>query len=647
MPKGSEGTTPFLFVCPFSNCSLLAVCRLRLVLHHPKVGIVTTSHSEQPREKANQDKWKLGVYRRLFGYLRPYWFNVLLAYTSVVAVTGLSLIVPQIIKQAIDSGLAAGNARALFVAGGIILGIALLRGIFGFSQRYYGEWLSHRVSYDIRSDFYDSVQHQPFTFHDQSHTGDLMSRATGDITEAQQFIGIGLADLMTVLILLIGVTVAMILESPFLAMLALIPFPLLVFATLRFGFTVRPMFRTIQDKMGALSTVMQESLTGIRVVKAFAREPYELAKFDRENNEWFGLRYNLIQTWANNWPFFTFLIAISIFILLWFGGPLALAGEITIGSLFALTSYVLMLNTPVQRLGFLANMAATAGASASRVFEIIDVPAEVEEAPDALALDEVKGEVTFENVSFCYASGPAILEDINFHVQPGQKIALVGPTGSGKSTIVSLLPRFYDVTGGRILLDGHDIRNLQLKSLRKHFGIVLQEPFLFSQTIAENIAYGRPDATMDEIIAAAKIARAHDFIMEVLSDGYETRVGERGVTLSGGQKQRIAIARAILSNPRILILDDSTSSVDTETEFLIQEALESIMQGRTTFIIAQRLLTLKHADMIFVLDHGRIVERGTHEELLAQGGLYRQIYDLQLKDQEEFIALQGQLSIDN
>ncbi len=607
---------------------------------------MTALNSEQPRKHSIPDKTKIGVYRRLIGYLRPYWVNAALAYISVIVVTGLSLIVPQIIKRAIDQGLAAGNASALFVAGGIILAIAVFRGVFGFAQRYYGEWLSHRVSYDIRSDFYDSVQHQPFTFHDKSHTGDLMSRATGDITETQQFIGIGLADLMTVLILLVGVTIAMILESPSLALLALVPFPILVFATLRFGFTVRPMFRTIQDKMGELSTVMQESLTGIRVVKAFAREPYELAKFDRENNQWFDLRFTLIQTWANNWPFFTFLIAISIFLLLWFGGPRALAGEITVGSLFALTSYVLMLNTPVQRLGFLANLAATAGASASRVFEIIDVPSEVEEAADAIALTDVQGAITFEHVSFAYNDGPPILDDISFHIQPGQKVALVGPTGSGKSTITNLIPRFYDVTNGRVLLDGYDVRDLQLKSLRQHIGIVLQEPFLFSQTIAENIAYGRPDATMDEIITAAKIARAHDFIMEVLADGYETRVGERGVTLSGGQKQRIAIARAILANPRILILDDSTSSVDTETEFLIQEALETIMQGRTTFIIAQRLLTLKHADIILVLDHGRIIERGTHEELLAQEGLYRQIYDLQLKDQEEFIALQGQLAIE-
>lgn len=594
--------------------------------------------------KSNQERRGVGVYRRLLGYLRPYWLNVLLAYLSVLIVTALSLVVPQIIKQAIDNGLANGNASALFVAGGIVLAIALLRGAFGFVQRYYGEWLTHRVSYDLRADFYDSVQHHPFTFHDQSHTGDLMSRATGDITEVQQFVGIGLSDLIAVTTLLVGVTIAMLLESVSLALLALIPFPFLVFATLRFGFMVRPMFHSIQEQMGVLSTVMQESLTGIRVVKAFAREPHELAKFDRENDEWFDRRYTLIQTWANNWPLFTFLIALSIFLLLWFGGPPALSGTITVGSLFALISYVLMLNTPVQRLGFLVNMAATAAASATRVFEIIDVPVEVEEAEDALALDAVEGEIVFDQVSFAYRDdGSPILEDVAFRAAPGQKIALVGPTGSGKSTLTNLIPRFYDVTNGRVLLDGHDVRDLQLKSLRSHIGIVLQEPFLFSQTIGQNIAYGRPEATQEEIVAAAKAAHAHEFIIDILTEGYETRVGERGVTLSGGQKQRIAIARALLADPRILILDDSTSSVDTETEYLIQKALDVLMEGRTTFIIAQRLLTLKHADIILVLDRGRIAERGTHEELLAQNGLYRQIYDLQLKDQEEFIALQAQL----
>ena len=581
--------------------------------------------------------------RRLLGYLRPYGRFVVLAYVAMLFGTGLNLIVPQIIAWAIDYGLSQGQASTLIKAGAIIMAIALVRGILGFVQRYFGEWLTHRVAYDLRNDFYNAVQYQPFAFHDQSHTGDLMSRATSDISESERFAGIGLMDLLSTILLLFGVVVAMLLESVPLALLAMIPFPILLVTTIHFGMTVEPMFKRIQEQMGVLSTVMQESLTGIHVVKAFAREPHELDKFDRENNEWFSRRQGLIKKWANNWPFMTFLIMMSIFFLLWFAGPSALNGEITVGSLFALISYVLMLNTPVQRLGFLVNLAATAGASASRVFEIIDLPREVADSPDALALEVTQGDVKFEHVSFSYRDGLHVLADVDFHAKPGDRIALIGPTGSGKSTITNLIPRFYDCTSGRILVDGHDVRDLQLKSLRRHIGIVLQEPFLFSQTVGENIAYGRTDAGMDNIVAAAKVARAHEFILE-LEMGYDTRVGERGVTLSGGQKQRIAIARALLADPRILILDDSTSSVDTETEHLIQEALGELMKGRTTFIIAQRLLTLKHADSILVINDGRIVERGSHEELLALGGLYRQIYDLQLKDQEEFVALQGRMA---
>ncbi|MCA9948556.1 MAG: ABC transporter ATP-binding protein [Anaerolineales bacterium] len=591
-----------------------------------------------------QTRPKVDVYRRLFSYLRPYPTQLVLAYSAVLITTGLNLLVPQIIKLAIDNGLAAGNALALFIAAAVILGIALIRGITSFGQRYYGEWLSHRVGFDLRNEFYNSVQNQPFAFHDRSHTGDMMSRATSDISETERFIGIGLADLLATIILLVGVTIAMLYEAPRLAFIALIPMPLLIFATVRFGGKVRPMFKRIQEQMSVLSATMQESMTGIRVIKAFGREPYELKKFDVDNDEWYIRRVNVIRTWANNWPLFQFLVALSIFLLLWFGSPLVLDDIMTVGTLFAMISYVLMLNGPVQRLGFLVNLAATAGASASRVFEIIDTPGEIVEKVNAVQLEYAKGDVRFEQVSFAYQNGIPILQDISFHARPGQKIALIGPTGSGKSTVTNLIPRFYDVSNGRITIDNHDIRNLQIYSLRKHIGGVLQDPFLFSQSIADNIAYGKPEAEMDEIIAAAKAARAHDFILN-LEEGYDTRVGERGVTLSGGQKQRVAIARALLTDPRILILDDSTSSVDTETEHLIQEALEILMQGRTTFIIAQRLLTLKSADKILVLDNGRIVERGSHTELLDQGGLYRQIYDLQLKDQEAFMDLQRNMVI--
>lgn len=584
------------------------------------------------------------IYRRLLGYLRPYRRQLLMAYASMILAALINLLIPQIIKDAIDQGLAAGEAAALWRAGGLILGIALVRGLAGFGQMFFGEWLSHRAAYDLRNHFYNSVQHLPFAFHDQTHTGDIMSRATSDIQETERFVGIGMMDLLSVVFLVAGVIVAMLLQSVQLSLLALIPIPVLLAATIRFGATVRPMFKRIQEQMGTLSSTMQESMTGIRVVKAFAREPYELEKFDRQNDEWFDRRFVLINTWANNWPFFTFLVAVSIFLLLWFGGPLVLSGELTVGALFALISYVLMLSAPVQRLGFLVNLAATASASAARVFEIIDTPNDIELRSGDRQLPEARGDVVFEDVSFAYQSDQPILQGISFYASPGQKVALIGPTGSGKSTVTNLIPRFYDVTAGRILIDGIDVRDLRLSDLRQHIGIVLQDPFLFSQTIAENIAYGRPDADMADIVAAATAARAHDFITG-FPDGYDTRVGERGVTLSGGQKQRVAIARALLRDPRILILDDSTSSVDTETEYLIQQALEVLMAGRTTFIIAQRLLTLKNADYILVLDNGRIVERGKHDTLLAANGLYREIYDLQLKDQEAFVELQAQLAV--
>lgn len=581
------------------------------------------------------------MYGRMLRYLQPYWRQVVIAYGSMTLATLVNLFVPQIIADAIDEGVATRNARVLFWAGGLILGIAVVRGIVSFGQRYYGEWLSHRVAYDLRNHFYSSVQNLPFAFHDQAKTGDLMSRATSDITETERFAGIGLMDLVAVLAMMLGIVAAMFLEHVQLTFITLVPMIILVAAAIHFGNLMRPMFKRIQEQMGVLSAVMQESMTGIGVVKAFAREPFEFTKFDRENDKWFDQRYASIKLWAIYWPLFSLILAVAIFLLLWFGGPRAVSGEITVGSLFALISYVLMLNGPVLRVGFLVNMATSAGASASRVFEIIDTRNEIEEAPDALPLTNARGAVHFEGVSFAYQEGRSILQGVSFAAQPGEVIALIGPTGSGKSTIINLIPRFYDATSGAVLVDGQDVRCLQVKSLRSHISTVLQDPFLFNATIAENIAYGQPEAPLEAIVAAAKAAHAHDFI-ESFPKGYETIVGERGVTLSGGQKQRIAIARALLCDPRILILDDSTSSVDTETEHLIQQALAVLMQGRTTFVIAQRLLTLKSADQILVLDHGRIVQRGRHAELLMQGGLYRQIYDLQLRDQEEFLALQAE-----
>ena len=584
-----------------------------------------------------------GEYRRLLSYLRPYTKQVAIAYGSMILVTLLNLAIPQIIAAAIDLGLSTDEASSLFTAAAIILAIGAVRAVAGYGQRYYGEWLTHRVAYDLRNDYYDHVQRLPFRFHDRTQTGDLMSRATSDISETERFVGIGLMDLVATILLLVGVAIAMFLENARLAALALIPLPVLVVATIRFGGQIRPRFKSIQEQLAVLSTTMQESLTGIRVVKAFAREPHELQRFDRENDKWFHRRHRVIKMWANNWPFFSFTLSVSVFLLLWFGGPQVLVGTITVGTLFVMISYVLMLNGPVQRLGFLVNLAATAGASAGRVFEITDQRPEVADEADGVALDHIEGAVAFENVAFSYRPESPVLKSVSFQVAPGQTIALMGPTGSGKSTITSLLARFYDPSEGTVRIEGIDTRDWQLTALRRHIGTVLQDSFLFSASIAENIAYGRPAAARADIVAAAKAARAHEFITS-FQDGYETQVGERGVTLSGGQKQRIAIARALLTDPRILILDDSTSSVDTETEYLIQQALNVLMEGRTTFVIAQRLLTLKSADHILVLQDGEIVQRGVHDQLLAAGGLYKEIYDLQLKDQEEFTRLQERLN---
>jgi ATP-binding cassette subfamily B protein len=586
---------------------------------------------------------RLSIYRRLFAYLRPYPRPLLLAYGGMLLATLLNLLVPQIIKQAIDQGIASGTATSLFMAGALIMVIAVVRGGAGFLNQYFGEWLSFRVAYDLRSDFFHAIQTLPFAFHDKAHTGDLMSRATGDISETERFAGTGLIQLVSVTLLTTGVIIAMVLNDAKLAVLTLGPILALALVALRLGRVVAPMWRSIHVQSGILSTAMQESLTGVHLVKAFAREAHEFAKFDEENENWNQKRSRVIRTWGNHWPLFTFILAIGIFILLWVGGPWVIAGEITVGTLFAMISYLLMLNAPMQQLGNLVNLAATAGASAARVFEIVDTPNDIVAHDGAIELAQVHGSVCFDAVSFAYPGNDHVLHDIDFTANPGQTFALIGPTGSGKSTLISLIARFYDPTAGRILLDGVDLRNVTLHSLRRHIGTVLQNPFLFSATIRENIAYGAPEADLDAVIAAAKAANAHYFIMR-FPNGYDTHVGERGVTLSGGQKQRIAIARALIYDPRILILDDSTSSVDTETEYLIQQALTTLMRNRTTFIIAQRLLTLKNATCILVMDKGKIVERGTHDELLAHGGLYRQIYDLQLKDQEEYLQLEHRIS---
>lgn len=482
---------------------------------------------------------------------------------------------------------------------------------------------------------YDKIQRLSFSYHDSVQTGNLMSRCTEDISALSRFVGQGAVELLHIVLLFIGIVFLLFQTSVTLTLIGLMPIVILALLTVRLGRMIGPLFLTVDRALGDLSSTLQENLTGASVVRAFAREEFEKQKFGDANRKLYDAQVRVVSNWGFYMPTMTLFVMLSTALILWFGGQMVLAGTITLGELVAFNAYLLLLAQPVQELGFIVNSAGEAVAGGQRIFEVLDVEEEIKSPLNAIIAPSLTGHVVFEHVSFSYRGTRDALVDVSFEARPNQVIALVGPTGSGKTTLVHLIPRFYDATSGCVLVDGLDVKTLDLKSLRSQIGIVLQTSLLFSMTIRDNIAYGRLDASEEEIIAAARAARAHDFIV-AFPNGYNTMVGERGVTLSGGQRQRIAIARALLMNPRILILDDSTSSVDTQTEYLIQQALAELMKNRTTFVIAQRLSTVKRADLILVLDQGRIVQRGTHAELLEQGGLYKQIYDLQLKDQEQF-----------
>jgi ATP-binding cassette subfamily B protein len=455
------------------------------------------------------------------------------------------------------------------------------------------------------------------------------------VRAVERFAGFGLAEVVRLVILLAGVVTLLFIQQPLLAAIALLPMIPMVLVTTNFGKRVGGYFFDVDVALGDLSTRVQENVNGAQVVRAFAREPYEIQRFSKANQMLYKARIIVNSEFAKVMPTTQLLVTLGTILILWFGGNLVLRGQMTVGEVVAFNGYLLLLAMPAQQMAWLVNAAGEAAAGIQRTSEILDLQPEIQTPPDAVQLPTLSGRVEFRGVDFKYRDQvePA-LEGINLAVEPNQLIALIGPTGSGKSSLINLIPRFYDPSAGSVLVDGIDVRHVELQSLRKQIGIVLQTSLLFSATVAENIAYGQPGAAQEQIEAAAQAAQAHDFILE-LPEGYQTVVGEKGITLSGGQRQRIAIARALLLDPRILILDDSTSSVDTETERLIQRALDELMEGRTTFVIAHRLSTIRRADLIAVMDQGRIVERGTHQELLKRSGLYRQIYELQLKSQEE------------
>jgi ABC-type multidrug transport system fused ATPase/permease subunit len=578
---------------------------------------------------------------RCMRYLRPYWPYVAGSYLLLLINNGITLSLPLIIRSIIDDGIGGGNASLIWQGVLTIMGLTLINGLFTFFSGRWTELASQSVAYDLRNAIHDKLQSLSFSYHDRSETGQLLARSVGDVDRIRFLTGRAFLRMITVTVLIITVAIAMFTMNWRLALLTLTTIPFLAYGAMDFGRRFRPMFRAIREQMDGLTTRLEQNLRGARIVTAFAQEEKEIQRFDDKNTEVFQLNIAAARIRATNMPLLQLIASAGTVLVLIYGGQLVIREQLTLGELVAFTTYVGQLTMPVRRLGWVIAAIAQSIASGERIFEILDAKSEVEDRPDAKPLGEIAGHVRFQDVSFAYFGRHNVLKDVDFEVKPGTVVALLGTTGSGKSSVINLIPRFYDPTEGRILVDGQDIRQVTVNSLREQIGIVLQDTTLFATTIRENIAFGRPDAAEADIVAAAKAASAHDFIME-LQEQYETPVGERGMTLSGGQKQRIAIARAILKDPRILILDDATSSVDTDTEALIQDALAKLMKGRTSFVIAQRLSTVRQADQVLVLDRGQIVARGyrtadhtAHDELLRTSGLYAEIYHRQLRPQEQ------------
>ena len=568
--------------------------------------------------------------------MRPYVRQIGADLFLLLSVTGLGLIVPLILQNVIDDGLLRGDIGYLGRAALLLLGLGLLTAILNLAQQYLSAWTAARIGYDIRNSLYNRIQYLPFTYHDHAQSGQLISRCIEDVRSIQSFTGDSVIQLVQLLFMAVGVIAVLVSLNPMLAIVSLLPLIPMVMMTTDFGDRVTKLFYNVDFTLGTLSSRLQENVTGVQVVRAFAREPYEIDRFDEINKQYFDSRIKVLSEWSKVMPTTTLLITLGTILILLFGGQMVLQGRMTVGEVVAFNAYMLMLSAPVQQIAWLVNGMGEAEAGAQRVLEILEHEPEIQSPADAIKLPALRGRVEFDHVSLRYADEKsAALKDIDLVVEPNQLVALIGQTGSGKTSIINLIPRFYDVTDGAVLVDGVDVRSVDLVSLRRQIGIVLQTSLLFSDSIKANIAYGRPGASDEEVIAAAKAAQAHEFI-EHFAGGYNTMVGERGITLSGGQRQRVAIARALLMDPRILILDDSTSSVDTQTEKLIQEALDRLMEGRTTFVIAHRLSTVRRADLILVMDNGQIVQRGKHDELLAQGGLYKEIHDLQLSQNKAF-----------
>jgi len=566
---------------------------------------------------------------RALSYLYNYRWQTVGSFLCLLFVNAANLATPQLLRVLIDRGITPLDIYWVWYSVVGLLVIAIGRGVFNFFQGYLSEVIAQGIAYDLRNAIFQKLQTLSFSYHDKAQTGKLMTRMTSDVDIVQMFIGRGLIQLVSAVLLFLGTIVLLLNINWQLSLVVLLVIPFIIGIFIHFVRQIMPASKRVQQELSTLNTILQENLAGVRVVKAFAREAYEMQRYTNQNEQLLRENLELIKKFTGLFPLVFFLGNIATLGTVGVGGLLAIGKHLSVGELVAFIGYNQFLLMPLFMVGMIGAMLSRAEVSAQRIFEVMDTQSEVRDKPDAVEWFHLQGKVTFDNVTFRYFKGSEnVLQQVSFIAQPGQVVAIIGQTGSGKSSIINLIPRFYDVTSGCVMIDNYDVRNLTLNSLRSQIGIVLQETTLFSGTIRENISYGRPQATTDEIIASAITAQAHEFISE-LPNGYDTIVGERGVGLSGGQKQRIAIARALLVNPRILILDDSTSSVDSETEYKIQQSLQVLMKGRTSFIIAQRISTVRNADLILLMDNGQLVAQGTHKDLIQSSELYVNILQTQ------------------
>ncbi len=574
---------------------------------------------------------------RLLGFIQNQWFLLLLAFVCIILSTGFAIVIPRMLGDGIDTVLGMGERSFVIIAAVVVVAASAFRGFAGYGQRFFAELVAQKVTYNIRNALYERLQRLSFAFHDKNQTGQLMSRATVDVEVTRMFFGMGLLGFIQIVIMVIGVGYMLLAMNWTLGLFSLAFVIPVAGLAATFGRRMQPVWMQVQAVMGYMGNTLEESLSGVSVVKAFSHQEEDNRKFDSQADELYTEQMRAARMMAVNMPTMVLVVSLPSILILWYGGHQVVAGNMTIGQVTQFILLMGMMLMPIRRLGMMVNLLSRTASAGQRITEILDAESEVREKPDAIKLDRVRGQVSFQNVDFGYNTLSPALKNVSFEVQPGQLVALLGESGSGKSTIANLLARFYDVTGGKILIDGIDLRDVTLASLRKNVVTAQQDVFLFSATIRENIAYGAVDASMDQIIEVTKAAYLHNFI-EALPDGYETWVGERGDTLSGGEKQRLSIARTLLVDPAILILDDSTASVDSETERLIRQALDRLIKGRTTFIVTHRVPIIQNADLILMLQDGQLVEQGTHKELIARGGIYKDVYESQLlmhQDSEE------------